>query len=294
MSVEKRQHRKRRIRKDFIGVPIHSLDDDSDLTEKRVGQKDDDRVQAMLLAKFNDIVEDDTSQEMLPDCIWTKWLWHSDATHECNMDLMLNRMHLLGLLVARYRATRQKNIGNSNASLPQILQQSQKANNRLWLFDSPVRRYTLRQLTDSLQNLQIQWNRWALFSVPKMQDAVDTLFHRFGVLASGSGDASMYDDTGSIEKCPGDSSRVVLTRICIRRLVNTFLVLYRHMHCWDAKEIIEDNCEDTDCGVKMHHILAASDDFSQLSMQWDLMPAAKLNYVHDFRGLFNCVSQVPI
>jgi hypothetical protein len=47
-----------------------------------------------------------------------------------------------------------------------------------------------------------------------------------------------------------------------------------------------------DCGIKLHHIMASSDDFSKLSMQWDLMPAAKLNYMHDYKGLYNCVSQV--
>ena len=75
-------------------------------------------------------------------------------------------------------------------------------------------------------------------------------------------------------------------------MVNSFLVLYRHMHCWNARaevQLLDASKEVLDCGIKLHHILAASDDFSKLSMQWDLMPAAKINYVHDFRGLFNCV-----
>lgn len=290
------QRRKRQIRAECIGAPSHSSDEEN-FSEKGEEEKQEDRVQTMLLSRLNDVVERGLGEEMLPDSLWIEWLWQSAPMQECSMDLMMNRMHLLGLLVARYRATRQR---NSNTTLAHILQQQgQKGgnhNNRLWLFDGPVSRYTLRQLTDSLQNLQIQWNRWALFSVPKMQDAIDALLHRFGVLASGSGSSSMlnspYDDPGSIEKCSGDESKVVLTRICIRRLVGTFLVLYRHMHCWEAKEVVEEDCEDTDCGVKMHHILAASDDFSRLSMQWDLMPGAMLNYVHDFRGLFNCVSQV--
>lgn len=288
-----------------IGGPINNQhgSDEEDFTEKGEEEKEDDRVQTMLLSRLNDVVVEERGgslgQAMLPDSLWIEWLWQADPMQECSMDLMMNRMHLLGLLVARYRASRQ---GSNNATLAHILQQGQKAgkshnnNNRLWLFDGPVSRYTLRQLTDSLQNLQIQWSHWALFAVPKMQDAVDALFHRFGVLASGTGSSSMlnspYDDPGSIEKCQGDESKVVLTRICIRRLVGTFLVLYRHMHCWEAKELVEEEEGDTDCGVKMHHILAASDDFSRLSMQWDLMPGAMLNYVHDFRGLFNCVSQV--
>lgn len=49
-----------------------------------------------------------------------------------------------------------------------------------------------------------------------------------------------------------------------------------------------------DCGIRLHHIVAASDDFSRLSMHWDLMPAAKLNYIHDFSGFFNCISQASV
>ena len=124
---------------------------------------------------------------------------------------------------------------------------------------------------------------------------MDALFHRFGVLACETGPASatksQFDEPGSIEACENDSSRVRLNRICIRRMVDTFLILYRHMHCWAAKITVDDE-ENVDCGIKLHHILAASDDFSKLSMHWDLMPSAKLSYMHDFRGLFHCVSQV--
>jgi hypothetical protein len=77
---------------------------------------------------------------------------------------------------------------------------------------------------------------------------------------------------------------------CIRRFVNVFLAFHRHMHMWNHREQVE--AQPFDCGIKLHHILAASDDFSKLSMHWDLMPAARLNYIHDFRGYFNCISQV--
>jgi hypothetical protein len=39
---------------------------------------------------------------MLPDSIWDEWLWGTDALQECHMDVMMNRMHLLGLLIARW------------------------------------------------------------------------------------------------------------------------------------------------------------------------------------------------
>lgn len=150
----------------------------------------------------------------------------------------------------------------------------------------------------------MQWNVHKVFALPNAQEAVDALFHRFGTIACQTGEAhspsnqsSPFDEPGSIESCDSDNgarSRVKLNSICIRRMVSTFFVLYRHLHCWNAKTAMADErrSEDDDSGIKLHHILAASDDFSKLSMHWDLMPSAKLNYVHDFRGLFNCVSQV--
>jgi hypothetical protein len=120
------------------------------------------------------------------------------------------------------------------------------------------------------------------------------------------------DDQGSVEKhrsmpsqaatsaeAPSSSASASpandlrLTRICIRRFVNVFLAFHRHMHLWNNRiEVPPPEDASFNCGIKLHHILAASDDFNKLSMYWDLMPAAKLNYVHDFRGYFNCISQV--
>jgi hypothetical protein len=157
-----------------------------------------------------------------------------------------------------------------------------------------------------MQKMQMQWNSCKVFALPSAKEAVDALFHRFGTLAcqteraslssSGGGSSSStgcrFDEPGSIEACEDDGNRVRLNRICIRRMVGAFFILYRHLHCWKEKTLVDESRYQVDCGIKLHHILAASDDFSKLSMHWDLMPSAKLNYVHDFRGLFNCISQV--
>lgn len=160
----------------------------------------------------------------------------------------------------------------------------------------------------------MQWNSCQAHTImpEEIQEAVDALFYRFGVLANGTGPAgteqqgssaskNMYDESGSIEKCDGGSSssiHVKLNKICIRRMVGAFFILYRHLHCWTARTVVEEEDMETaaaaDCEIKLHHILAASDDFSKLSMHWDLMPSAKLNYIHDFRGLFNCISQAGL
>ena len=92
-----------------------------------------------------------------------------------------------------------------------------------------------------------------------------------------------------------NSEVVRLNRACIRRFVNVFFAFYRMLHLWDAREDVDQQFsgrQGFDCGIRLHHIVAASDDFSRLSMHWDLMPAAKLNYMQDFSGFFNCISQV--
>lgn len=90
------------------------------------------------------------------------------------------------------------------------------------------------------------------------------------------------NDQGSIEDAGGNLFR--MNRICLRRFLNVFLILYRHIQLHDTSIVLDDPV--ADCGLKMHHIVASGDDFSQISMHWDLMPAARLNYMHDFPGEF--------
>lgn len=122
------------------------------------------------------------------------------------------------------------------------------------------------------------------------------------------------NDQGSMEDAGGGLFR--MNRICLRRFLNVFLTLYRHIQLNDTSIVLEGPV--MDCGLKMHHIVASGDDFATISMNWDLMPAAKLNYMHDFpgkntahaaalvypcpcsgtdpspcrAGMYNCVSQV--
>jgi hypothetical protein len=37
----------------------------------------------------------------MTDFAWEQWLWHEDPLEESHIDLLLNRMQLLGLLIAR-------------------------------------------------------------------------------------------------------------------------------------------------------------------------------------------------
>lgn len=81
-----------------------ALDDDPENNPENEASEQE-QLEKLLLAKYNAIVQGQGTGN-LPDSIWDEWLWHSDPLQECHMDLMMNRMHLLGLLIARYRASR--------------------------------------------------------------------------------------------------------------------------------------------------------------------------------------------
>lgn len=168
---------------------------------------------------------------------------------------------------------------------------------------------------------QVQWVAHSASLQDGMLDVVDELFHRFGVLACMQGDEKVMNDQGSIDT-DAASGRLVLSAICIRRFVCVFLVFYRHLHvaavCESPKVsvalfylmvsmvhiriiVCTKNTQEAlaahpegsyNTGVKTHHVLAAMDDFNNLSMQNDLMPAARLLYMHDFPGMYHAVSQV--
>lgn len=59
-------------------------------------------------------------------------------------------------------------------------------------------------------------------------------------------------------------------------------MMYRHIQLRDTSVVLREGVKD--CELRLHHIVASCDDFSRVSMNWDLMPGAKVNYMHDFPG----------
>ena len=43
------------------------------------------------------------NQRELPQAIWHEWLWGTDPEEQYHVDVLLNRNHLLALLVCRYK-----------------------------------------------------------------------------------------------------------------------------------------------------------------------------------------------
>jgi hypothetical protein len=94
-----------------------------------------------------------------------------------------------------------------------------------------------------------------------------------------------YDHAGSL---------FVLNRICIRRFVNVFMVMYRHLHLHTAVVLLTPPQKTLSNAslIKLHHVLASADEFNSISMHFDTHLAGRLSYMHDFPGMYNCISQV--
>lgn len=250
----------------------------------------------MLLefSKWNTILESKLRNAELPPEIWNKWLWYTDPQEAPSADLELNQCQLLGLLICRFRSIK---FDNNHGQVP-------FANRQLQIIDKNICDMTLRELRDTLSNVTLQFA-----SVVQKQENtqstfqfLDMCFHRFGEFcwASWLEDAPsnpIADDVSSIE-CFQISENVKHQRItfsCMRNMLNTFLVLYR-LVSWQTQSapcaIQNESTQTTEeVMIEKHHIQASLDIFYKLAMFYDLMPAGRLNYMHNFSGLYNCISQ---
>jgi hypothetical protein len=237
-----------------------------------------------LLCAYQSLKADQT----LPDSVWDECLWGSDPEEAYLHDVLMNRCQLLGLLVCLYKGltTEPARTAVDRAS-------------RLSLDDKPPSEMTLRELQDALENLQMEWpaflsrlpgNPNAQQNLETVVSLIDQCFARFGVLCGQGGDAATMDCLASVDEAKASPGAFRITPACIRRTVCTFLVLYRHLHLLAVARPAPD--EYCDCGLTKYHMEASNDDFNLLCMHISLPVGAKLNYKHDFPGMYNHVSQV--
>lgn len=218
------------------------------------------------------------------DNMWSDFLWAHDPMQPLNKQAMLNACFASGLVLARYVALEQMNPFKTMAA-------HFGARSRLVLFDSPIRLFTLRQLRDTMQNIQICWVADNVLEHPSAHDALLDCFARFGELASVAHASEVMNDQGSVQD--SGEGLLAMNRTCLRRFLSVFLILFRHLHIQQAAQPVPSTIGDVEpTPIKKHHCAAASDDFGQLSMHWDLHPAARLIYFFDFTGMYNAISQV--
>lgn len=223
------------------------------------------------LAKMNSLLE---AGGHLPASVWKAWLWETDPEEPCKPQVLLNRNQLTGLLVCRSM------VGKSKPTKPL---------ERMDLMDKPVKEMTHSELRDTINNMQLEWREFVDNYKEPMQvkNLVDACASRCGELVSGFFGLDVLDDPGESEPGPGD--KAVMTVLGMRRLVVGLFMLYRHVFLLAYSELLE--CGPAESQVKHFHHEASMSDFYEWSMHFSLPVGAKLQYKHDFPGMYNHVSQ---
>jgi hypothetical protein len=132
--------------------------------------------------------------EALPvEEMWEAFLWEHSPTRSCPIKVLMNACHLAGLVLARYIAAAED---PDCSSLAHYFGES----SRLALHEKVAPKdFTLRQLRDTVQNVQILWDGEGAVANPGTRPVLDACFHRFGELASVPHPLSVMNDGDSIE-----------------------------------------------------------------------------------------------
>jgi hypothetical protein len=159
-------------------------------------------------------------------------------------------------------------------------------------------------LMDTIDALQCSWVKvlygdtgdeaaWAATEV-----FVCMLFRCAGVFVGHTAeDDEMFNHIATTEI--QSQGRIGMTQSAVRRVLDTFVVLFRHMDLYkrceevdvtpELIEAAETLCDQT---FKPHALEATRDVFYKLCTYFDLPTGARLAYMHRFSGMYNCASQV--
>jgi hypothetical protein len=222
-----------------------------------------------------------------------EWLWGTDPEEAYHADVLLNRNHLLGLLVCRHKHLCAAKVGGP---------EHYAAFERMTIMDKPVQYMTWRELKDTVANILLEWpaflDRLKVNVRPKQNlkqvlHLVNLCAARFGELAYTAAGENIMDDTSETQPCrelPETSAKLSLTAAAMRRMVGSLLIMYRHLHLLSICSKVQS--QGFQSPVTKYHYEASNDAFNLLCMHIALPVAARLNYRHDFPGMYNHVSQV--
>lgn len=243
--------------------------------------------------------------KVLPNETWHEWLWGTDPEEPYHMDVLLNRNQLLGLLICRYKhlttplpaTPAPATAAVSNVPPPT----TPKGKDRMTIMDTPVHLMTWRELKDTVSNILFEWPKFLdrLQQNMRAQQNLRQVLHlinqcacRFGALACMSAGEDIMDDPSETQPTTdrGFKDQISLTPGALRRMAGSLLIMYRHLHLLSVCVKIQPQKFDT--GVSKYHYEASNDAFNLLCMHMALPVAARLNYRHDFPGMYNHVSQV--
>ena len=129
--------------------------------------------------------------------------------------------------------------------------------------------------------------------VAQVMHLVNQCAARFGELAGTAAGDSVMDDPSETQPATERALRdqLTLTPGALRRMAGSLLIMYRHLHLLSVCVNVPSS-QGYDPGLSKYHYEASQDEFNLLCMHISLPVAARLNYRHDFPGMYNHVSQV--
>lgn len=228
------------------------------------------------------------------DQIWHEWLWGTDPEESCHVDVLFNRNHLLGLLVCRYKHEVLSKFQDRAASdFAQL--------HRMTIMDKPIANMTWREMKDTIANILFEWpsfldklSKTIRFKqgVNRVSALVDECAGRFGFFAMTPCDETVMDDCSESQQCfqREFADKVMPTPAAMKRMVGSFLILYRHIYLLAASN--KAPRAPKPLSISKYNYEASMDQFNLLCMHISLPVAARLTYRHDFPGMYNHVSQV--
>ena len=206
--------------------------------------------------------------------MYQEWLWECDLAEPTSVDCLLNKAHLLGILIARFRALREPGLMDVCVKLPHMVHQGRR-----------VCAMTPRQLKDAVEDLQLHWNIYIESqNIDELIELLDACMTRFGDFNLRP---TLYEDVGMRDSVDPERMNV----LCMRRLITIFCVLYRHLDLinrWiEPPQQASVEMEE----IQQFHVQSSMDEFHAHMMRSELPPAALVIYKQDFAGFFHCVSQ---
>jgi hypothetical protein len=209
----------------------------------------------------------------LPSTAWDQWLWKCDLAEPVSVHCILNKMHLLGLLISRFRALKEPSLADVCLGITGIVHHQ-----------TNVATLTPRQLQDVVDCLQMHWAQY-IDSIPAetLLETLDACMVRFGRMNLGP---CLYEDVNMRDA----ACEHRMNQPTIRRFISIFCVLYRHLHMdhFAVEPTVTADSEQ----IQECHMQASQETFFKLAMHSDLPPAARLLYRQDFAGFYHCISQV--
>jgi hypothetical protein len=236
------------------------------------------------LAEYNLCLEKREFDGIPSQLLFRMWVWDLDPNEEIIPEILFNTNNLVGLLYCRCKGL------SSSLSLSETVD-AVISQDKMQVSTVQPRNMTLQQLSNTVDNFCVEWPEYLICN-PVINDSVfsyiDQCVQRFGVLASVALDGTVMNDEQQTE--PYENDFRVLTKSCIRRFLNKFMIIYRHFHLYKHVKNIPNT--PFNCNLRSPHIQASMDVFHVLCMHFFIPVAGRFQYKADFKGMFNHISQV--